>query len=706
MPGPGTTKSKSKSKTSRPKPSTSSISTQREAFVDDIDQSEGWDTAVNILCDYFELPDLTTRSGLKRVHANFDSIYRRLDKAYNDYSDNERILGGIIGIFAKMCTDAILRDKLFRAGFLSKLIPLLYNNTCRHMALRALSTVTHHGGSETRVEIAKKTPALLEIIHENPSDPKVAELAIVVLSHAIGAVLDAETTPDPKIIKTVDFPQVLRTIIAQLKRPTTSYYLISHAVGLLGAATQRCSKEYKSFPPALSFLVAILRCRDINHRCEGLGGLIRYNHQSAEDDLRQADPRKMMSAVQRGFPKRLNDVLMQYGPERCDVYLTLSCTKDHTAAMMQNAQDRDFFKLGKVLARLILMTEFSIAEGMFQSQNPVTGQPEVIDVGLPYTMWSDALPHCAKALRSKGELDLADIIDLKYHIMKARIPAAVEHAKHAIKRSPEVAYFYYAITMTADLELGLRFAKKGLKAKQITPFVRFGLLRRAVDHAGTLGIQILTSPQGYHGEQKWDEGVAFLTSALEDAKTFIENAPPDSRQMKNMLNWYIILTLTMKGSEMSHELKELDDTRDKLQLAEEFSAFYGYPIPNTVMRLTRQLLLSTYSSAAKEWGDVISRFDDENAGYDGSELSKEKREDDLAAWLDNLHVDEGESESHPRGCSHPKVNVNSVSLYRCSWCGNPSAVLRKCSGCSKTRYCDAACQKLHWATHKNACKAS
>ena len=34
---------------------------------------------------------------------------------------------------------------------------------------------------------------------------------------------------------------------------------------------------------------------------------------------------------------------------------------------------------------------------------------------------------------------------------------------------------------------------------------------------------------------------------------------------------------------------------------------------------------------------------------------------------------------------HPRVNPNTVELYRCTWCKNPSAALRKCSGCGKTR---------------------
>jgi hypothetical protein len=75
------------------------------------------------LVDFFQCLDIATRSGLKKVHANFEAIYRRLDKAYQKYSDNEKIAGGIIGIYAKMCVDSILRDKLFAKGQCAVEIP-------------------------------------------------------------------------------------------------------------------------------------------------------------------------------------------------------------------------------------------------------------------------------------------------------------------------------------------------------------------------------------------------------------------------------------------------------------------------------------------------------------------------------------------------------------------------------------------------------
>ena len=52
------------------------------------------------------------------MHTNFNDIYKRLDYAYTGAQErgNEKLMGGIVGIWAKMCADAILRDKLFHEG--------------------------------------------------------------------------------------------------------------------------------------------------------------------------------------------------------------------------------------------------------------------------------------------------------------------------------------------------------------------------------------------------------------------------------------------------------------------------------------------------------------------------------------------------------------------------------------------------------------
>lgn len=109
-------------------------------------------------------------------------------------------------------------------------------------------------------------------------------------------------------------------------------------------------------------------------------------------------------------------------------------------------------------------------------------------------------------------------------------------------------------------------------------------------------------------------------------------------------------------------------------------------IRNTQMKLAREMLLELYPQAVRDWGAFIKHFDALDANADARKpISSTQADDDLAAWLEHIKLDNGENESGPHLHSHPRISTNNVSLYRCSWCGNPSAVLRKCGGCGQTR---------------------
>ncbi|KAJ7089251.1 hypothetical protein B0H15DRAFT_840062 [Mycena belliarum] len=699
MPGPGRrTNARPRATGTANNPSATS-SAQADSLIADIDNADGWDRVVNVLCDYFDLPDIATRSGLKKVHANFDNIYRRLDKAYNGNTSNVRLKGGIVGIYARMCVDAILRNKLFQRGFLAQLFPLLDEPSCRHLALRALTTVTHHGGIEIRMEISKWYRDLLRVLKEFSDDPKTIELSIITLSHCIVAALSEDgIKADPKLGESLDLKDVAGTVTDALHKPFPSRVLVDHSVPLIAVSTLNSQAP----PSAVKFLVAGLRSKDWIFRCTCLGGLFLLHREEAESDQRLLDPTKMMMAMSRPAPPHLNAILSSYGFQQCESYLTMKTANDFQTAMMDCIRTRDLYSLGILLAEFILRTEFSISEGYYETDNPGTGRRENMDLGLPFTMWSDALPHCARAIRANGvpaEADMADVVEMKFLIMKQRIPDAVKIANVALKRNPDFAYAYYVLTLASDPVAGLRAAKKGIKCTNITPFVRFQMMQRAVDQAGEMGIHILQDSAS-EGDKKWEEGIAFLTSALEDSKTYIAHAPPDNRHMKNVLYWNILLRVAIE-EDISPDVRELQGSIRKLKIADDFSNWIGVSPPKTQLRLTQQTVVRLFPEASEEWGEFVAK----SSRSDVASSSPEKAVDDLAAWLGDAHL-EGEDDDH--GHSHKSATFNSANLelYRCSWCRNPSAALRKCAGCSKTRYCDAACQKSDWKGHKKACTAN
>lgn len=56
--------------------------------------------------------------------------------------------------------------------------------------------------------------------------------------------------------------------------------------------------------------------------------------------------------------------------------------------------------------------------------------------------------------------------------------------------------------------------------------------------------------------------------------------------------------------------------------------------------------------------------------------------------------------------SRNETRQGESSTPRCLACGKSSGELKVCSRCGKARFCDQACQKAAWKTHKSDCKAS
>ncbi|KAJ2912907.1 hypothetical protein MD484_g7504, partial [Candolleomyces efflorescens] len=695
MPGPG---NRAKAAKARKNKSAAAPARPRDPYLADVDDADGWTPIVNILCSCFELPDLTTRKGLKKVHANFDAIYRKLDTAYQKNPDNERVRGGIVGIYAKMCVDSLLRDKLYDKGLLDKLFPLLQVDSTRYMALRALTTITHHGGSTTRSSIAARSSSLTSLVDAYPSDPLVCDLVTSVLSHSVLALTEGpEGSPAyPQILAKIDMVKVLQTVMHCMTQPFSTRSTIDHGTELLASSTLHATLAHRAVPQTAAWLVAGLRSPDWCTRCLSLGGLFRLHKLGAEEDLRAIDPQRLIGAIM-SIPDELKDVMMDYGLMNCDLYKTMQCTRDFQKAIMQVPQDRDMYAFGMKLYNLILTTEFSISDGYYETINERTGKREILDVGVPFKRYSDALPLCAKVIREKhssasakgnakqdqAALDAANVLELKHKIMTRQLPLASTIANAALASNPNFPYYYYAISLCADHSSGLRASKKGLKCPSInsSPFVKFQLMQRAVEHAGEMGLDVLAGmPE--KGERKWEEGIAFLVSALEDAKTFIEEAPPDNRYMKNVCYWYVLLTIVISEN-ISSDLREVKKGLDRLKIADKFSTIIDTKPPRTMLRQTQATVVSLFSSSIAKYSAFFECGKTVQPSVESE--ADQKVKDDLAAWLDNMHLEEGEKEPDVAHV-HPRISSNQVDLYRCSHCGNPSAALRKCSGCEKARY--------------------
>lgn len=145
-------------------------------------------------------------------------------------------------------------------------------------------------------------------------------------------------------------------------------------------------------------------------------------------------------------------------------------------------------------------------------------------------------------------------------------------------------------------------------------------------------------------------------------------------------------------------------------MSDEFAQLLGLGPPKIVWRLVQEAVRKHFAEATGKYAQLFERAAEALTNPTPSPVEVGKGRDDLAAWLDNLHLDcdEGCSGSHGNNKDHrrdpdvngewkagsgsekyvanPKISGNMVALHRCSRCGNPSAMLKKCSGCSSARW--------------------
>ncbi|KLO10590.1 hypothetical protein SCHPADRAFT_832329 [Schizopora paradoxa] len=711
MPEPG--KHKRKSNASSAQANGSSRSSKLIACAEAIVDAISWQTAADAACKILDIPDLETRNGLRKIHLNFTTVNRQLDNLWKQYGTIDRVAGTVALIFSKMCSDALLGDKLMREeDLLSKLIPLLDRGyDCRVLSLQALCTITHHSGREIRLEIAKWTPSLVRILQEYPDESLCAEQVIVIVGHSASAALSIDHPPNRQLVEAIDVPRLLPLLLFQLKQRTASSCLVDHALQFFLTATFRSHRDFLAVPSSVNFLVACTRCQDIQTRSLAVSSLLRmhsFEARALEANIPK-DPRHTSLDLTREIPKDLSIAIYQtFGPSESEagLYRTGQAVNDFSDAIAEYARDRDLLKLSLEIGRIILNSEH------FMSGDCCKTESKSADLNLPFHCWLEALPLCSKKLRSKGTpdmLDIADIIDLKYLMLRGEKQKTLELADRAIQRNSKVGYFYYVLTHAPSPDVALCAAKKGLMCPNLTTFVKNSLLSQSAEHASLLGIQRLERSNA--GRREWDEGVALLMVALEDSEAFMKLARPDDIGMKMVLCVQPLVNFIIRGQDVSPDLNEFKAIAGaKLVVAEAYARHLGYPVKTTNVRRTRDIIFSRMAAANLEWGEAVARYSYE---AEREKLSSLVTESNLSAWLENKNLkddgDESDSNSPPstdrEHLTHPKFDPSGIKLYRCSWCSNASAGLKKCRGCEAARYCDVNCQRAHWrAYHKTVCR--
>jgi hypothetical protein len=429
------------------------------------------------------------------------------------------------------------------------------------IVLQTLATITRHGGIKSRHEVAKAaTPDIVAALRENPSSEIIAHLAVPILAHTVSAVY-MEQSATFRQFPTIKMADVIQATYSSLINAPLNFNFFSHGHEVIRSATRHAYSHLDKNQPALDFLVSGLRVSDLRTRADTLLGLLTFHIHHHVEDPRHLDPRKLLAGAPN-LPSHLQAALVAYGMERCSFVTLMRAAAQFQKAQMKAAQTRDFFELGLEIGKLITLTENSVSDGYLGDANG-----DSLDVGLPYKTSMGSLPVAAAALRQRDPVkyaDIADMIDIKYLMSQRNYSKMRKTCEAAMKRSTH-AYWYYmrACAVEEEDDSRLRWAKLGLKCTTTTDYLRFGCLELGANSAVDDALQQMENAE--KNTESWNLALALLHSALEDSVSFVKDAPPDCRGMRDMATVAMLTSFVLKGKELSPDMRELSVRVDPLR---------------------------------------------------------------------------------------------------------------------------------------------
>ncbi|KAF7799341.1 hypothetical protein EIP86_010573 [Pleurotus ostreatoroseus] len=659
-------------------------------FQDDWTDSDDCVEIANQLCAALKLPELTTRRGLKKVHANLDNILYKLDEIfrYAQQLQDAKILSAVVAIYTKMCVvDALLQDKLVARGLFERIHTLMDSSDTRLLALRSINTMVHGIGKQMSHELVRKTPALLKVLRENLSDPDVISLVPAIFARAVTSISQQD-------LAAVDVRALTTAILDVLRNPMATDDTIDHALSCLGSGRLQIPSKCYDMPSYNALRVALMRSQDVRRRFQVMYWFTRsyvgrppanthHWHLYSTDLAHCLD--------KRGLPPKLQDILDKYGRDESHLYLSRRLNMEYHALIAAYATDEDRLKLGRGLVTLILADEYALPGYICNC----CGETKGCALCKPKWRWLVVAKPCIEALRTQNNPDdklFADVLEWRVKDIELCHPTVmIPFLREAIERSPGHAVLQYALAENYGRDLKItaqhREAKKGLECSDASPWIRRALLRLTTAAAWNLSLQTQDVRLSWH----------HALSAREDSKTVIKEGQPDGLQRQQDLYLFIFISFVVEGDKCNPLTPDIESALEQMKINEEFMMFLDPRInhdgpPSGMLRIIMEMT----KNGIQEWDGLLRRIDDKFLSLcEDSPLrtknSLDESLDALDAWCQKF---EGEATNiqglyghDGRGQKPARVNFeeSDATLMRCSWCNRPSTSLKKCTGCGRAK---------------------
>ncbi|KAJ7638186.1 hypothetical protein FB45DRAFT_1000618 [Roridomyces roridus] len=548
--------------------------------------------------------------------------------------------------------------------------------------------------------IVRLVPTILDYVEANRAHLRVEYLERVVCILA-GAIPDVymDPKPDPDLATLASIPHVVNFSLRVLELPDSISDLRRIFASFCSMTARHLGTVFLANPDLIDFLVAGTRSPDYHTRCFAQSALVQIYSETAWREWKAG-------AFQPELLRQLNpgsESLLAHGAPVLRDFLNLVQNFGDTQSGQSHCQ------LGHALSGF-MQENPSVARGILRAPAALLKRLSTI---LPTIFES-----CEVALRgSPQSVTAADILRFELLLSRDKTEACA-FARSCMERHPFLAYFYHAMTTFPDTLVAppscAFYVEKGLRCHASSTFIRRELLAWvAIWYHSTVTTMLNYSPNTDHLRK----ALVLGEKGLCHASLFMDMTAPDHSRAAEMSAVFTLFNLMSKGDILTpNELESLQERFSKTCMIARNNVMFRLPKECSAL----ELIFARMPTAWGRWGSILSRTDSTGPRWrfgnrefrpafsvaDLKPVTEDPNGEQFLAWLEKLDTATlEEQDSEILGDPDTARRSGEAGLHRCSACFSLNAVVKRCAGCRRTRYCNNTCQRNHWKVHRQVCKA-
>ncbi|RPD56918.1 hypothetical protein L226DRAFT_615299 [Lentinus tigrinus ALCF2SS1-7] len=688
------------------------------------------DQLFNAICHSLSLCRLQCRKGLRKVHRRLSDIAERLnmiaDNTHELEHDDWFMAGAVVRVWVAICADAALARGLLQRGILERTLPLVNTDVCSSLWTQLFTLLAHHGDKTVKVEILRTISSMFVRPYQNQtwrSDSHMTSTFIIMaLYHCLDAVTFSDTPPAiPNTVFNTALPAtVLAThILEHFPKPHVPHASMVHAFPLLISCALSCTTTgLKPVTPVLEFLTMLIKSRNIGLRCVAIWAFGRL----CPDVSTEPDS----TATQ--FP--LHTIADDRLPPGGEIAESRRCTREMLTLVQDLVAEGDVWQFGVKLADLVMQGRLIYDDIQLEG---LAGNEKLAHTD----SWDTLLQEAVMVVMKKDcrYRDKGDVLILERGVLSNPSDSDIvaEHAHQILHWEPAHAYAHVVLSENAShLEWALQTVLAGLELQDLTPHLKRRLLLRGLDLSYQKGCAILLGANATE-LQRLRVGRGWLRVGLDYAHQFIKEAPKDSQDLPHVADLCMCMTLILRGPSLGEDLASIQPILRVLDRSLAALKELGIEVGDNPIRAGNRLFVQHYPRGLEKWGDFLTNFHEQDhmirasikypqksdrvlentEGDNPGEGQMEPGNSDSTVWWGNAAATSIHALLHgPLRCccraseSNGRVQLGPglVALLQCTWCGDTTALIKRCRGCKQAWYCNSTCQRAHWPEHRKECK--